>query len=341
MTQEQEERMQYRILVSRWFLAALGLVLVGQFALACSSGEAPTPTPAATATPTPIKVRVGLLPIIDSLPFFVAEKEGLFADEKLQVELVLFASALERDTALQTGGTDAQLADLIASGVLNRDKERIKIVDTTHRATPEKGMIFIVAGPKSNIQKPEDLKGKKIGVSENSLIDYITDSLTEKAGLKPGDISKVSVPRIPDRTTLLSQGALDAASLPEPAASLAVSSGGRVILEDGPAGIGVSVLEFRTEFLKDNRAAVERFVRAHQKAIALVNANRAKYQPLLAEKANLPDSIKTTFPVPAFPEQNIPSRQDVQAAVDWMVRRGLLDKPLTYEQLVDTTLLKK
>ena len=271
----------------------------------------------------------------------MAEQEGLFTDENLEVELVVFASALERDAALQARAIDAQLADLIASGLLNRDRERIKIVDTTFRATPAKGQIFVVAGPNTNIRSPEDLKGKSIGISENSLIDYITDRLLESSGMRPEDVKKVGVPRIPERMTLLSQGGLDAATLPEPLVTLAVSAGGRVILDDGPAEIGISVLEFTTEFLDDNRDLTKRFVRAHQKAIALVNGDRIKYQPLLAEKANLPASISTTYPVPIFPENHIPTPEDIEDAVEWMVSKGLLDQPLTYEQLVDTGLLEK
>ena len=47
-------------------------------------------------------LKIGLLQIEDSVPFYVAEKEGFFNQENVRVELVPFLSALERDSALMT-----------------------------------------------------------------------------------------------------------------------------------------------------------------------------------------------------------------------------------------------
>lgn len=308
------------------YVLVVGLVAVGLLA-ACGKKE-------------PQKLKIGLLPIIDSLPFYVAEQEGYFVAENLVVELTTFSSALERDTALQTGQTDGQLADLIASGLLNKEKERIKIVKTTYAATPQKAMISLIAGKDSKISSPADLKGKQVGISENSLIDYITDELLKGVGMTAKDVQKVGIPSIAVRMQMLTQGQLDAATLPDPFAALAVASGGRVVLADGEQRIGLSVLEFRTEALDKQKDAIKRLVRAHEKAVATVKKDPEKYRALLVEKARLPDAVKDTFPVPAFPENAIPSRADVQRAVDWMVGAGLLPRALTYEQLVDASYVK-
>jgi len=288
----------------------------------------------------PEKLRIGLLPIIDSLPFYVAEQEGYFKSEGVQVEFVTFSSALERDTALQTGQVDGQLADLIASGLLNKDQERVKIVKTTYGATTQRAMISLIAGPNSSIGSPADLRGKRIGISENSLIAYITDELLATAGLSAKDVQKVSVPSIAVRMQMLTQGQLDAATLPDPFAALAVQSGGRVVLSDSAERIGVSVLEFRKEVLEKQKDAVRRLVRAHGKGVKAIKSSPEKYRPLLVEKARLPDAVKESFAVPAFPENTVPSKADVQRAVDWMVKTGMLPKALAYEQMVDTSLLR-
>lgn len=288
----------------------------------------------------PQKLTIGLLPIIDSLPFYVAEQEGYFKDEGLQVEFVTFTSALERDTALQTGQTDGQLADLIASGLLNKEQERVKIVKSTYAATPQRAMISLIAAPGSKISSPSDLRGKRIGVSENSLIDYITDELLATAGLSAKDVQKVGVPSIAVRMQMLTQGQLDAATLPDPFATLAVQSGGRVVLSDSDERIGVSVLEFRKEVLEKQKDTVKRLVRAHEKGVKAIKASPEKYRALLVEKARLPDSVKESFPVPAFPENAIPSKADVKRAVDWMMKVRMLPRALSYEQMVDTSYLQ-
>ena len=69
------------------------------------------------------KLRVGLLPIVDVLPIYVADSEGLFKAQNLDVELSLFASALERDAALQAGQLDVELNDLVSAVLLNKDEQ--------------------------------------------------------------------------------------------------------------------------------------------------------------------------------------------------------------------------
>ncbi len=48
-------------------------------------------------------LKIGLLLIEDSVPFYVAEQEKYYAHENIQVELIPFLSALERDSALAAG----------------------------------------------------------------------------------------------------------------------------------------------------------------------------------------------------------------------------------------------
>ena len=56
-------------------------------------------------------VKIGLLSIDDSLPFFVAEQEGLFEEYGVDVELVTFGSALDKETALEAGEIDGDMTD--------------------------------------------------------------------------------------------------------------------------------------------------------------------------------------------------------------------------------------
>ena len=97
-------------------LAALALVLA-------LGGCAPQAAPKET-----LSLKVGVLPIVDVLPMYVAEQEGYFKEQNLQVELVLFPSALERDSAFVAGQIDGELNDPISTALLNKDGEKAKIV---------------------------------------------------------------------------------------------------------------------------------------------------------------------------------------------------------------------
>jgi NitT/TauT family transport system substrate-binding protein len=309
--------------------AVLVLLLALLFLSGCARREGPG------------RLAIGLLPIVDSLPFYVAEEEGYFREEGLEVQLITFTSALERDTALQTGQIDGQLADLIATALLNKERERVRVVKTTYRANPQQAQFSIVAAPGSTIRSPEGLKGATIGISENSIIDYITDRLLKGAGLSPKDVRKVGIPSIPVRMQMLIQGQLDAATIPEPFTTLALQEGGHLIMDDGKDRIGLSVLEFRTDVLREKRELVRRLVRAHERAVKAINSDPQRYQPLLAEKAKLPERVKDIFPVPPFPEGDLPTREDVAQTTAWMVERGLLSRALSYERLVDTSFVRR
>jgi NitT/TauT family transport system substrate-binding protein len=73
-------------------------------------------------------LKMGLLPIQDTLPFYVAEQQGYFEDEGISVELVPVKGAQERDALMQAGEIDGMLTDLIAVGLFNRDEVQVKVV---------------------------------------------------------------------------------------------------------------------------------------------------------------------------------------------------------------------
>ncbi|MBI4236730.1 MAG: ABC transporter substrate-binding protein [Chloroflexi bacterium] len=287
----------------------------------------------------PVRVRIGLLPIIDSVPFYAAEADGLFQKAGVDVQFITFASALERNAALQAGELDGQLADLIATGLINNDRLRVTIVKTTHRASAQMAMISLVAGKESGVTRPEDLRGRDIAISHNSLIEYHLDQYLDEAGVPRDAVKKVEVAQIPVRVAMLSQNQVAAAVLAEPATTLALQSGGRLLLSDRQNRLGVSVLEFRNEFLAAHPDTVRLVVAAHEEAVRRINADQTKYRHLLSEKANLPASLKETFAMPPFPEGDIPSPAEFQRAGEWMVQKGMLARAATYSDVVNGSFL--
>ena len=92
-------------------------------------------------------IRFGILPVIDTLPLQVAVKDGLFTKHGLEVELVGFMSALERDTAMQTGQIDGYFGDLIATYMLIHQGVPMRIALTSWRTTPGYPMFGIALSP--------------------------------------------------------------------------------------------------------------------------------------------------------------------------------------------------
>ncbi|HBY98236.1 MAG TPA: hypothetical protein DEP84_30540 [Chloroflexi bacterium] len=295
------------------------------------------------ARPEDKTIKIGLLPITDVIPIYVAQKEGYFQAEGVTVQIVPVSSAAERDTFLQTGQIDALLNDLPSTVLTNAGSNvKIKVVRQARAAYPDEPQFWILSSKDSGITTIDQLKGVEVGISENSVIEYLTMRLLELEGVDVGQIKFTNVPQIATRLQLLSEGKLKAATLPDPLASLAVLEGANVVLTDAAhTEVSQSVLDFREDVLKTRPNTVKAFLRAYDKAVAAINADPAKYQNVLLENTRVPEPLKDKYTLPRFPEKALPSAAQFQDVVDWALAKGLIKSALSYEQLVDPSFLSK
>ncbi|MGI9861012.1 MetQ/NlpA family ABC transporter substrate-binding protein [Moorella naiadis] len=310
------------------------LILLIPVVAGCSS-------PAGSGSSQEGSLKLGLIPVEDNFPFFVAEKEGLFTKAGLQVELVPFNSARDRDLALQSRSIDGEVADIVAAALLRKGGTPVRIVSLTMGATPAEGRFALLAAPGSGITSPGQLQGRRIGISENTIIEYVADGLLRDGGVDPAAVQKVPVPQIPERLQLLLGGKLDAALLPDPFASLAAQKGARVILDDTKISRNLSqvVLLFREEAIKQKAPAIRKLLQVYAGAANLIAQNPSAYRELFVEKARIPAELKDTYLAPHYSQPQLPRQEEVAAVLDWMVAKKLLTAPYKYEELVDPNLL--
>lgn len=274
------------------------------------------------------QLKVGVLPILDVLPLYVAEQEGFFTAEGLAVELVPFSSALERDVALQAGQIDAEVNDLISAVLLNKEDDRVRVVRTAMRATPQKAMFAILSSDQA-MRSAADLKGIKIGISSNSIIEYVVDRLLQSEGLSEPDIVKEEVAKIPVRLELLSNGKLPAACLPEPLASLAVVDGAHIVIDDRVhPEYAQSVVTVLARTLGNKPTAVKRFLKAYEQAVQAINNEPEKYRSLLIDKGRVPKPVQDSFEMPVFPSAGVPTMDEVRDVWEWMSGKAMLPEDM-------------
>ncbi|MBO8167647.1 MAG: ABC transporter substrate-binding protein [Thermoanaerobacteraceae bacterium] len=287
-------------------------------------------------------VKIGLLPIEDSLPLYIAEAENLFAKNNVDVELVAFNSARERDMALQSGDIDGEVADVLAAALLEKSGIDVSIISLTLGATPGEGRFALLTSPNSGLRSPEQLKNVTVGISENTIIEYVLDQLLQLHGIPIEDVNKEAIPRIPERLQLLLSDKIDAALLPDPLASLAEAKGAHVILDDTKVAENISqvVLLFSKETIAKNEEAIARILAAYNDAVQMFNTNPNKYQELFIEKARVPKDIQDTYRPPVFSQAQVPRKADIDRLLQWMQDKELIGQELTYEQLVDDRFVK-
>ena len=295
-------------------------------------------TPPAPQKASPLKVAV--LPIIDTLPMYVAETEGLFAKHGVTIALIPVASAPERDQLLAASQADGTINETLSVMLFNKESVQMQTVRYALRPAEGYGHFFILASGKSGITDVQGLKGVEIGVSQGTVIEYVTERLLQAEGLTADEIKTIAVPKIPDRMALLGSGELAAGVLPDPLASLAMSQGAVKVLDDSvQPEYGFSVYSFRKGVVDTNPKAVSAFLAAIEEAVELINANPTKYTSLLSDKGLVPAPLLETFKVPPFPAGNVPTEEEWNDALSWAKAKGLLDADVSYADSVNGSLL--
>jgi NitT/TauT family transport system substrate-binding protein len=313
---------------------------------ACAAPQAtPAPTgPRVPSSPTASQTgsfRLGLLPITDVVPFYLAQQEGYFKEQGLVVEIVPVSSAAERDQLMSTQQIDGQINDLVSTVLFNAQSNRLKIVRKARQGFPNAPEYWILVPKDSPVKTAQDLKGKEIAISQNSVIEYLTDRLLERQGLSPADIKTTNVPQIPTRLQLLAENKVAAATLPDPFASLAILEGARVLADDSQhPEIGMSVISFRSEIVAQRPDDVRKFLAAYDRAIQDIRTRPDQFRNLLIEKGRVPDPLKDKYQFPPFPDPSIPTKAEWEDVVKWAMDHKLISAPVAYESSVVSQFVK-
>ena len=285
-------------------------------------------------------LRIALLPILDSFPFYVAEYKGYFNVSHLKVKAIPVGSGLERDQLMQAGEIDGMLNEIISSANFNRDRVQVKIVAVARKAYPDYPLFRILSAPGSSINSIAKLSGQSIGISKNTIIDYVTDRLLAAENFPREQVEMKSIPVIPERFQLLMQSRIQAATLPDPLAKSAMVAGAGLIVDDSThSQFSLSILTFSLQALERRPDDIRHFLSAWDRAAADINADPDVYRNLLLEKIRVPKNVQQSFKIPVYPRKEVPNKTQWMDVIEWMVARGLLENRLAYEDSITATFL--
>ncbi len=291
---------------------------------------APTPTPA------PVTLKIVALPILDALPIFVGQDQGLFEKHNVKVEFIPAGSAPERDQLIASGQADGMINEVLSAMFFNKDGVRVQIVRYARAATSGSPLFTLLASSQSGVTDVAGLKGKSIGISEGTVIAYTTERMLAAEGLPPAEVKFVSVPKIDARLALLKSGELDGAVLPEPLASAAALDGAVPVLADtSHPEYSFSTYTMRKEVLDASPEAVRAFLAGLEEAVKLINQDPAKWKALLSAQKILPPALADSFQVPQFVTAGVPTAEQYNDALAWAKEKGYLSADIAYSDCVN------
>lgn len=277
-------------------------------------------------------LRIGVMSDVGAVPFIIAQEQGIFEDLGLKVEIQVFKSAMDRDTALQTGNLDGAMADLLTVVFFNDAKFDVKMTSATY------GNYKMVTSPKQSPEALPALSNIKAGISSNTVIDFATDQVAKNKSID-AKMEKIAIPQMPVRLEMLRNGELDVATLPEPLAFAAVLDGGQVVAGTEDLGLYPGVFIMTQTAIKEMPKEIELLYKGYNLAVDEINQtmtaenmNAEKslgYFKVLVEQLGFPPVLEGKFVMPTLKHAQAADENSFKATLEWMKNAKLTES--TYE----------
>ena len=178
-----------------------------------------------------LTVAVGGKNLLYYLPLTIAETQGYFKAEGLEVTVADFAGGSRALQALVGGSADIVSGAFEHTINMQVKGQRLRAFALQGRAP----QIVLGINPKTmpNFKSAAELKGRKLGVTApGSSTNVLANFVLGKAGLKPGDVSIIGVGAGSGAVAAMRSGQIDAISNLDPVITLLSRSGDLKILSD-------------------------------------------------------------------------------------------------------------
>jgi NitT/TauT family transport system substrate-binding protein len=285
----------------------------------------------AAAASAQTKVSIGYSPAADFTPVFAAKDKGFFDKRGLDVTLVRIPlasnipSAIMSDS-LQIGmGTGSMLVQTAEAGL------GLVAINGASRFQKSNSIVSLVARSGEKIHKPEDFKGKKVGVPGlNSMLHVMFQKWLLDNKIPLNQVTMIEAP-FPQMNDMLKGGTIDAAVAIEPFRARIVS-----------ANTGYRVADYVTD-IQDNVLAAfwmakADWAKAHPQA---VRGYKEAYDEALEWCVKHPDEAKQLqvkylgFPSPVIPSYSSAiSPKDLEIFEQAGRQVGMLRQPVDVRNLV-------
>jgi NitT/TauT family transport system substrate-binding protein len=278
-----------------------------------------------------------------NLPWLVAQEEGLFAQEDLEVE---FIRSRERDSSLPPEPDPAKVdpfwrhapfEDRAAQSFNACEWGQIR---RSHDSTtggqiinlrPAVASQAIFVRPDSPITHPQMLRNKTIAVNFHAGSHFLTLQLLE-GFMAREEIKVVHMGQARLRYQSMMDGVVDAAMLMEPFIALAEKTDCNLVMEGHYAGSEMMSPDLNAE----TAAAVDRIIR---QAVGLINTDKKKYLHHII--ADLPSELRILGPddfrlsrLRYVAPRPYPV-EEFERTRSWMLSWGLVPADASFETLVD------
>ncbi|MBI2360724.1 MAG: ABC transporter substrate-binding protein [Deltaproteobacteria bacterium] len=222
-----------------------------------------------------------------SMPW-IAQEAGVFQKYNLDFRLVYVASSGMVTAAMLGGDADISLTGGVGNvrAYVQGATDLVFIGGVKNVMTQS-----IVAG--KGINRPEDLKGKKIGVSRiGSNTHYFTIQALRRSGMEPGrDFSFIQTGGDPETLAALIGGGIDAATITAPTDAVAIAKGYRYVVYGPDLRIPYTATCFvgLRSVIAKRPQAIGQFMRAMAEAAKILHTDKEFVYKVLGKHLRVTD----------------------------------------------------
>lgn len=287
------------------------------------------------ATPEKAEITLGLLPLIDVAPIYIAIEEGLFEREGLTVDIQPVQGGAAAIPAMIAGELDIAFGahPSTLSGIANGLD--LRIIAEGNRASP--GFSNLLALPDSGLEgDTAGLEGTRVGLNTfANIAELTTRSVVEAAGADYGALEAVEVP-FPEMVPTLERGELDVIFAVEPFDTIAQEQLGAVVVTDPyideTEGLPVGGYAVTGNFATNFPNTVAAFQRALSAASEIARDDADRVVQVLPTYSTLDAQAARAVTQPEFVAEL--DRAELQRIVDLMVEYEFLPEPIDLDEVV-------
>lgn len=279
-------------------------------------------------------LNLGVMPTMDGLPFIIAQKQGIYDSLGLDVSLIRFNSANDRDAAFQSGQIEGAVTDYPSVAVMQSRHTGWGVVMKNN------GYFCFIVSKESGINNRKQLKECNIAISCNTVVEYATDLLLDKAGIHTTEVNKPEIGQIPLRLQMLQYGQIEACFLPDPFASIAMNSGHKSLISTRELDINFTCTAFSLKALKEKSLEIGLLIKGYNLGVEYLHTHPLnEWKQLLIEEIGVPEALTGLIVLPPYEPAARPSAKDIATTIAWLKARGRIPDTYQGENLVDTTFI--
>ncbi len=337
----------------RRLTAALWALMVASLVAGCGTGspaggQQSAPQSAQTAAPQntqpaappagqPVTLRLGVMAVSDCIQAFIADDQGIFKEQGLDVKLQTMKGGAEIAPAVAGGSLEAGWSNMVSIALAH--ERNLDFVFFSPGMVEKQGnrVHRIMVAKNSPVKSLKDLEGKIVAVNTLDNIPYVAFSSTlQKAGTDLKKVQFVEIP-FPNMLAALKEGKVQGAIVPEPFGTAGLTEDSVRVLDDQPfAAFGERAFVaswFASEkWLKANPDVAQRFVTAIRKANAYLAKNPTEARKIMLKYIKLDEAMASKIALGAFDDQVQPA--DLQPVIDSAVALGVLKQGFAASEIL-------